>query len=82
MTTYQRLGIMPTDAELVRHERGRLVWRMVGAFFAFARRLRPSAGRGLPDLERMAPFGIYDYELGGSLDGAIAAIAVYRPVSR
>jgi hypothetical protein len=81
ITTYRRLGIMPTDPQLTRRERSRLVWRMVGAFTTFVRQLRPSVGAGLPDPERMAPFGIYDYELGGSLDGAVAAISAYRPVS-
>jgi hypothetical protein len=45
----------------------------------FARRLRPRAE--VPDLDELAPFGVYTYDPSGSLDAAVAAMRRYREVT-
>ena len=77
-TSYARLGIVPVDPARGEAVRRGLAWRAVDGYMDLARRLRP--GARLPDLDNMAPFGIYAYELGGSLDQAVAAVERYREV--
>lgn len=76
--TYARLGIVPADPARERAVRQGLAWRMVAGFTRFLRRSRPSAT--VADLDQLAAFGIFDYDLGGSLDQAIAAVRRYRDV--
>lgn len=79
-TTYARLGIVPVDPARERRVRRSLPTRLVSGFFGFAR-MSGVPSHDLPDLDAMAPFGVYDYEIGGSLDQALAAVRRYREVT-
>jgi hypothetical protein len=78
-TTYHRLGVVPVDPARAAAVRRSPAWSLTQGFFNFVRRLRP--GADVPDPDEIAPFGVYDYDLGGSLDAAAAAVRLYREVS-
>lgn len=74
--TYGRLGVVPVDPAREQAVRQSLAWRMVGGLARLLRRSRPNTP--VTDLDEIAAFGIFDYDLGGSLDQAIAAVRRYR----
>jgi hypothetical protein len=78
MTTYRRLGIVPRDPDRGQAVRRSLAWRMTAGLLNAARSMRPAAG--VQDLDDLAPFGVYGYEIGGNLGPAVAAIERYREV--
>jgi hypothetical protein len=78
--TYARLGIVPLDPERERRVRGSPAWRLLRGFTRFAR-MSGAPRDAVPDPDAMAPFGVYDYEIGGSLDQALAAVHRYRDVT-
>lgn len=80
-TTYCRLGIVPVDPARERRVRRSLPTRLVSGFIGFVR-MSGARSQDLPDLDAMAPFGVYDYEIGGSLDQAVAAVQRYRDITR
>ena len=78
-TTYQRLGFVPVDPARAAAVRRSPAWGLTRGFFNLVRRIRP--GTDVPDLDQIAPFGVYDYDLGGSLEAAVAAVRLYREVT-
>ena len=79
MTTYQRLGIVPSDPARGDKVRRAPAMRMVGAYLDFLRRMRPSAS--LPDPSALAPFGVYDFDIGGRMYAAVESVQRFRPVT-
>jgi hypothetical protein len=78
--SYGRLGIVPVDPARSIAVRRSLAWRMIGAFMDLVRRMRP--GIDVPDMETLAPFGVYEYEIEGPLAAAFASVERFRPVIR
>lgn len=78
MSLYGRLGIVPRDPGRIRDVRRSLGWRMTRGLLNAARSVRPSAG--VQDLDALAPFGVYAYDIGGALGPAVAAVERYREV--
>jgi hypothetical protein len=78
--TGARLGIVPVDPERERRVRRSLARRLMSGFIGFAR-MSGAPAQELPDPDAMAPFGVYDYEIGGSLDQAVASVHRYREVT-
>jgi hypothetical protein len=76
MATYRRLGIVPRDPARAQAVRRSLAWRMTSGLLNAARSIRPSAQ--VQDLADLAPFGVYAYDIGGSLGPAVAAVQRYR----
>jgi hypothetical protein len=52
---------------------------LLRGFTRFAR-MSGAPRDAVPDPDAMAPFGVYDYEIGGSLDQAVASVHRYREV--
>jgi hypothetical protein len=78
MAMYGRLGIVPRDPARGQAVRRSLAWRMTSGLLSAARSLRPSAR--VQDLDELAPFGVYAYDIGGALGPAVAAVERYREV--
>jgi hypothetical protein len=78
MTMYRRLGIVPRDPARGQVVRRSLAWRMTAGLLNAARSMRPAAG--VQDLDDLAPFGVYGYDIGGTLGPAVAAVERYREV--
>jgi hypothetical protein len=78
MTTYTRLGIVPTDPNRTARERRRLGWRITDWMGRVSRSVNPSSPP--QDLSVLAPFGVYAYEVDGPLGDVVEAIRPYRAV--
>lgn len=78
-TMYTRIGIVPADPSLVARERGRLGWRITSWMSRVSTSVNPASPA--PDPSRLAPFGVYAYEIDGPLSAAVDAIREYRPVT-
>lgn len=75
---YTRIGIVPSDPTRTSKERGRLGWRIAGWMRSVSRAVNPASKA--QDVSKLAPFGVYSYEITGPLSAVLQAVEVYRPV--
>jgi hypothetical protein len=78
-TIYRRLGIFPRDAGRSAAVRRGLTWRMLGWMQDVTRAVSPRAR--MKNIEDMAPYGVFAYEIDRPLEDAVAVIQHYREVT-
>jgi hypothetical protein len=79
IATYRRLGIVPRDQARAEAVRRSLGWRITAGILNAARSMRPRAR--VQNLDDIAPFGVYAYDIGGALAPAVDAVQAYRDVT-
>jgi hypothetical protein len=78
-TTYTRIGIVPAEPTIGARARRGIGWRVARWMSGVSRSVNPRTSA--PDLDKLAPFGVYAYEIDGPLGVAVDAIRRYRPVT-
>jgi hypothetical protein len=78
VAAYRRLGIWPRDPELAARAPGRGMTGMVSAFAGFTNRIAP--GAGISDPSKLAPYGIYAYEIEQDFAALLRSVGRYARV--
>jgi hypothetical protein len=79
LAQYRRLGIWPRDQELAVHAPGRALVGVGAAFAGFTNRLIGTAA-GMSDPSKMAPFGIWAYEIEQDFAELLRSVGRYAPI--